>query len=380
MSIERGIVTEVTSTSSRPISISSSYPIALVLVSSVVPKGVYGFDSPKKALEWYKENKSEDTQEQGNLIKYLSLGIDMFNLSVPTIISVVEHSDDNNTLKASFIDAVNEVKKSPSITGFKPDIVVAAYDAYDLDVNNAVINVCTALKARTFINLYASNNGDAVKKRESYSSDRATLAKCSLVIYNTQTKARENYDSSVILAFLRCFVDGSSKTGYAKSISNRALRVSGVTSPSEFYAGAVDETDPLTKKQIMSFIHHEGFLTWNYKTCAKDSIWQDARRVRIFDLAAAAVLKGIFYAVDGDITELNSAKDSLRAFMNSLVGDDVMAGFSVELDLERTTASAITDGKFYFKVDAQEMPSAELISVTFNRVDKYNNAIYKILA
>jgi len=83
MSIKRGVVTEVTSTSARPISVSSTLPIALVLSSSVAPVGVYGFDSPKKALEFFDEDaKLKD--DSGNLKRYLEVGRDIFNLIVPT--------------------------------------------------------------------------------------------------------------------------------------------------------------------------------------------------------------------------------------------------------------------------------------------------------
>jgi len=65
--------------------------------------------------------------------------------------------------------------------------------------------------------------------------------------------------------------------------------------------------------------------------------------------------------------------------MNGLVGDEVMLGFSVYLDQERTTPERITAGEFYFKIDAQEIPSPRLISVTFNRVDRYAPLVYKII-
>ena len=55
MSIKRGVVTEGTSTSARPISVTSTFPIALVLKSSLVPTGIYGFESPKKGLEYFKQ-------------------------------------------------------------------------------------------------------------------------------------------------------------------------------------------------------------------------------------------------------------------------------------------------------------------------------------
>ena len=390
MSIKRGVVTEVTSNSARPISVSSTLPIALVLSSSIVPVGVYGFDSPKKALEFFEPNENELVDDIGNLKKYLLIGRDIFNLIVPTIVCVVEVVEDEAIYKAAFIESINIIKSAASMTnealvsggaiGFKPDIVTVGFDSFDMDVNNAVINVCTALKARTHINLYATSNGEAITRRESFGSDRVTVAKCSLTNFDTTTASTVEYDSGILLSWLRCWVDGNSKTGYSKSISNRVLTVSGVASPSEFYAGSLDETDPLTEKQVMSFIHYKGFRTWEYATTSVDPIWQDARRVRIFDLASEAVIDGVFFAVDNDLNELNAAKDSLRGFMNGLVGDDVMIGFNVQLDLERTTKERITAGEFYFIVDAQEMPSPKLIHITFNRVDAYAGVVYKMLA
>ena len=242
-----------------------------------------------------------------------------------------------------------------------------------------MVTVCDSLSARTFIDLDAESNGDAVTKRDAFGSDRVTVAKTSLQNWNTELSQTDDYDSGVVLAFLRAYVDGGSSTGYAKSISNRELPFSSVKSPSEFNAGALDETDPLTEKQIMSFIHYMGLRTWEYATTDEDAIWQDARRVRIFDLAADAVLGGIFYAVDKDLSELSSAKRSLRGFMNGLVGDEVMLGFSIELDEERTTPERITAGEFYFVIDSQEVPSPRLINVRFNRVDRFAPLAFQIV-
>lgn len=297
MSLKRGVVTEVTSTSARPISVTSTLPIALVLKSSVVPVGIYGFESPKKALEYFSKEYPLLEDDLGNLKKYLEIGEDMFALIVPTVISVCEvvEDEEEDIQKANFMNAIKVLKQAPSLTGYKPDIIAIGYDDFDMDVNNAVDNICKSLKARTFINLYATTNSEAITRRENFGSDRVTVAKCSIELFNTTTAKTEEYDSGIILAFLRCSIDGSSSTGYAKSISNRDLNISGVSSPSEFYAGALDETDPLIEKQIMSFIHYKGFRTWEYSTTSKDQIWQDARRVRIFDLAADAVIDGIFF-------------------------------------------------------------------------------------
>ncbi len=385
MSIKRGIVTEIKSDSARPISVTSTLPIALV-VTSDIQAGLYYFDSPKAAVE----SDLIKAHTTGNMIKYLNVGVDQFPCIVPTIISVANEGADDAATKTNIINATNALKSAAgsinlasateSAVGFKPDIITVADHAIgDTDIANAIISVCNSLKGRTFIDLDAADNGDAVTKRKAFGSDRVTLIKTSLGLWNTKESKTDYYDSGVMLAWLRVYVDGEGKTGYSKSISNRVLPVSSVKSPSEFYAGALDETDSLTVKQITSFIFYKGIRTWEYATASADPIWQDARRVRIFDLAAAAVLEGIFWAVDKDLAALSAVKKSLRGFMNGLIGDEVMLGFNIFLDIKRTTPEKITAGEFYFVIDSQEMPSPKLICVTFNRVDRYAPLVYKII-
>ncbi len=385
MSLKRGVITDRKSSSARPISVKSTLPLALVLTSNVAA-GVYGFDSPKDALEYLEAND----HTEGNATKYLKVGVDKFPVIVPTIVSIANTGADDAETKTNIINATNALKAAATtenkastkgaMIGFKPDILgVADYASNDTDIANALITNVESLKARTFIDLDAESNGDAITKRDAFGSDRVTVIKTPVSDWNTETNSKDFYDSGIMACFLRAYVDGEGKIGYSKSISNRVIPFSGVKTVTDFIPGALDETDPLTEKQIMSFISYKGLRTWEYSTTSADAIWQDARRVRIFDLAAAAALDGIFYAVDKDIGALTSAKKTLRGFMNGLVGDEVMLGFDVYLDEERTTPERITAGEFYFVIDAQEMPSPKLISVTFNRVDRYAPLVYKMI-
>lgn len=385
MSLKRGVVTDRKSSSARPISVKSTLPLALVLTSNVAA-GVYGFDSPKDALEYLEANNHTD----GNATKYLKVGVDKFPVIVPTIVSIANIGADDAETKTNIIDATNALKAAATtenkastkgaMIGFKPDILgVADYASNDTDIANALITNVESLKGRTFIDLDAESNGDAITKRDAFGSDRVTVIKTPVSDWNTETNSKDFYDSGIMACFLRAYVDGEGKIGYSKSISNRVIPFSGVKTATDFIPGALDETDPLTEKQIMSFISYKGLRTWEYSTTSADAIWQDARRVRIFDLAADAVVDGIFYAVDKDIGALTSAKKTLRGFMSGLVGDEVMLGFDVKLDEERTTPERITAGEFYFVIDAQEMPNPKLISVTFNRVDRYAPLVYKMI-
>ncbi|AXH14378.1 phage tail protein [Malaciobacter mytili LMG 24559] len=385
MANNRGIVTERSSDSARPIKVNSTLPIALVVTSNIAA-GIYGFDSPEDAIN----DDVIKTHTTGNMMKYLQLGVDEFPVIVPTIIVVCNEGVDDTETKSNIITGVNSIKKAAStvnlasskgsIIGYNPDIIaVADYAIGDMDVANAMISVCTAIKARTFIDLDADSNGDAISQRDLFGSDRVTLSKTSLGKWNTKTNSTDYYDSGIVLAWLRAYVDGIDEIGWSKSISNQVLPFSSIKEPSDFVAGVLDETDPLTEAQIMSYITYMGIRTWNYQTTDADPIWQDARRVRIVDLASAAVLKGIFFAVDEPIVKLREAKKSLREFMNTLVGKNIMLAHEVKLDMKRTTPSEITAGRFYFIIDFQEMPVAVRICVTFNQTDRFAPLVYEML-
>ncbi|MEV9642833.1 hypothetical protein [Aliarcobacter butzleri] len=384
MSIGRGIVAKYKADNPYIIKVSSTLPLAMVLIAEC-EEGIYCFDSPEDALEseFFKD------VETGNLKKYLELGVNEFPVIVPIIVSVINIKEDEALMKSSIIEAVNALRKASSTINkaskkgepvtYKPDIIVVPdYHVGELDICNPIKTVCEYLGARTFFDADAELNSEALAFRANFTSDRITLAKCGLGKWNTTLNQTDFYCASAVLAFLRVYIDGQSIVGYAKSISNRILPFSSVKYPVEFIAGKQDETDSLTEKQIMSFISHNGIRSWEYATCT-NTIWKDARRVRIFDLAAQATVDALFEAVDKDIDELMACKRALENFMADLVGQNVMVdGFKVYLDTKQTTQTSIDEGKFYLMVDCDDMPSPRLIEVIYNKVSQSAEKIYKM--
>ncbi|EFU69119.1 phage tail sheath protein [Aliarcobacter butzleri JV22] len=384
MSIGRGIVAKYKANNPYIIKVSSTLPLAMVLTAEC-EEGIYCFDSPEDALEseFFKD------VETGNLKKYLELGVNEFPVIVPIIVSVINIKEDEALMKSSIIEAVNALRKASSTINkaskkgepvtYKPDIIIVPdYHVGELDICNPIKTVCEYLGARTFFDADAELNSEALAFRANFTSDRITLAKCGLGKWNTTLNQTDFYCASAVLAFLRVYIDGQSTVGYAKSISNRILPFSSVKYPVEFIAGKQDETDSLTEKQIMSFISHNGIRSWEYATCT-NTIWKDARRVRIFDLAAQATVDALFEAVDKDIDELMACKRALENFMADLVGQNVMVdGFKVYLDTKQTTQTSIDEGRFYLMVDCDDMPSPRLIEVTYNKVSQSAEKIYKM--
>jgi len=400
MSITRGVVSSWSAVGARPVRVSATEPIALVLVSSEVEQNeMFYFDSIDKALTHFVDEKEvngktrtlndvksglADGSIKGNLFKYLKWTADKYDIVVPTVISVAKYSEDKAELKTNIINAIAAIRYAPSKFKVRPDIIGVADYTSDVDIANQYIATLHLLRARGFIDLKANDGSDAKAKREQFGSERVTPVYTNLKDWNTLTDATDEFSANYILSILRCVVDASDtvkQVGWSFSISNQVLPVSDAIKDIDFILGLGDETDFLTQNQITSFIEFKGVRVWNYQTCSADPLLQDARRVRIFDKLTFAVLPAIFPFIDSDrgVKAVKEAKDTIRAFVADMIAKEVLIGGTIELDEELTSPTAITEGKFYFKVIAQENPTPTRIAVEFNRVDSFSPVVYKII-
>lgn len=387
MSIERGVVSSWQAIGARPVRVSATEPLALVLVSDEVSENeLHYFDSIPKALSYFLDGRSIDeiksASPKGNLFKYLIWANNKYELIVPTIISVVKYDDDENALKTNIIEAIAGIKRVPAQYKLRPDIIGVADYTADIDIANQLVATVHLLRARTFVDLNADDGSDAAQKRDKLGSERVTPIYTNLKDWNVLKDASDEFSASFILSVFRCVVDASDTTrgvGWSYSLSNKVLPVADAIKDVDFVLGLADETDALTNKQITTFIEFQGTRVWNYQTCSADALLQDATRVRIFDKLTFAVLPAIFPFIDSNrgVKAVKEAKDTIRAFVADMIGKEVLIGGIVELDEDLTTPTAITNGEFYFKVYAQENPKPVKIAVEFNRVDIYSNIVYK---
>jgi phage tail sheath protein FI len=384
----------------RPVKVSATEPIAIVLTSNEVDKNeMFYFDSLDKALNYFVEAKEINGKTRtfaqvkegikngtikGNLFKYLVWAANKYELIVPIIVSVAKWDKDGAKLKTNVINAIADIKKVPAKFHLRPDIIAVADYTSDIDIAKQYIATLDILRARGFIDLKAKDGSDAKGKREQFGSYRVTPVYTDLVDWNTLIDKQDTFSANFILSVFRCVVDGSDTTrgvGWSYSLSNKTLPVAEADADVDFILGLGDETDLLTNNQITSFIAFNGIRVWNYQTCSADPLLQDACRVRIFDKLTFAVLPAIFPFIDSDrgVKAIKEAKDTIRAFVADMVAKEVLLGGEIELDTELTSPTAITAGEFYFKVNTQENPKPVKIAVEFNRVDAYAPVVYKIV-
>jgi phage tail sheath protein FI len=391
MSIERGVVASWQAVGSRVVSVSANEPLALVLTSNEVSGNeMRYFDTLQKALAHYMNGRTEQQIAtaitagtiHGNLFKYLVWANKKYDLRVPMVISVAKHSTTAAVQKTNVINAISEIKKAPSRFKIRPDVIGVADFTQDRNIANAVIATCDYLRARSFVDLAASNGSDAITKRGWYGSERITPTYTNLRDWDTLASATGVFSAAFVLSLFRTVIDGSDvtrDTGWSFSLSNKVLPVSDTVNQTEFILGLGDETDNLTQHQITSFIEFQGVRVWNYQTCSADPLLQDARRVRIFDKLTFAVLPAIFPFIDSDrgVAAVKEAKDTIRDFMADMIGKDILLGGIIELDTDLTTANAINQGKFYIKVRTQENPTPVRIAIEFNRESIFSGVVYK---
>jgi len=371
MSMIRGIEGKRTSTSKTPIYSASSFPIALVLTSAVA--GLYYFDSPRKALAFF---KNDARFKGGNWERYLTLFESNFQTTVPIVISIAENDEDANNLKSNIIEATNRLKNVQKEFDVNPDIVAVADLSADADLAVQLGVVNEYLKSRSFYDIDAHDASTANLFRGKLSSDRISIVNTPFENYNTDTKANEFYDGGVVLAMQRAYLDGKEGAGWFASLSNRPVAMTSAKNIADHHDGA-DEADAYSQNQVWCVVRNGGLRPWGSDyTCSTDPIWQDGSRVRLVDVAIRQIRLALRDNIDKDLGELSVAKSSLDAYVRELVSRSILLGGELEIDEENSNVDL---GEFAFIINFQEMPKARKITITLNRTSDYSQLAYKIL-
>jgi len=387
MALTRGIQGNRSSTAAKPIKMESALPIGLVLLANAEPKQYY-FDSPKKALEYFKSESSFFKKEKstgGNWEKYLNLWEDRFPTTVPVLISMAKIGEGKTKeavekdQKSNVLTAITAMKNFTAEFGIQPDVTAVADYPRDINVLKSLDVINQFYKSRSWYDIDTEKGSDAAKFKDEVDSERISMVNSALGTFNTVTKSNEWYDAGVVMAFHRAYTDSKKEFAWFDSISNLSINMDSVKYPVSYHDG-LDETDGYADKQIWTFIKDGGIRPWGSDyTCSNNPIWRNGSRVRLVDLAIKAIRKELRDSIDKDLSELTVVKKSLSAFKNGLIGQGVLLGGEIELDLEKTTPVEITAGNFYFIFDFQDTPKARKIVVRMNYTDEYSAVAYKIL-
>lgn len=395
MASQFGVNTTRSSTAARNLKIQSTTPIGAVvsvacegvevdLIESYKQEPLRFFSSVEDALEEFKGR-------EGTILRVLD-GINDQNVRAPIILSLVvitreeaqqspERFYESAQLKSNVIAGIESFKKAYILFGYKPNLIVAPYFSYDLDVSTQMQSTATRLSAMAIVDLNCESEQEAVEKVKSYGSERVMVCDPYVKVWDTLKNAESFEPMSARVAGLIAYTDGEQEYGFSNSHSNRVLNgVSGAKRLVDFEAGQDCEADRVRGHNITTLIRYDGFRVWGNHTTSIDSVWEDFTRVRVFDRIAEAALEGLFWAIDRRADELKAAKDSVEQMLLALKGARVLVDYAVSWDEERNTPANITAGKFYLKVDTMNTPIVKRLEVNFNYTDRYADTLIKLIS
>lgn len=368
MSSNFGINVTTGSDATRPIEIQSTTPIAVVGTTSGDSGSLKLHTSPEKAYQVFKADTGS--------IKLALDDLKSQNVQCPVIVSVTPKVSQGQ--EGKIIEAVNALKTAESVTGYRPNLIVAPEWSHTSTINAKMKEVAEFVRGTAIVDLNVADETAAVKSVGSFGSRRVLLVD-PYVTVATPDGSEVQRPTSARIAGLIGKTDGEREYGFADSFSNRIINgVIGTKRPIDFVAGQDSQADRLRTKKITTIIRYKGFRAWGGETTDADPIWQDLTRVRIFDRISEAALDTLFWAIDRRATDvLTQVKVSVEGLCNALKGAGVLLGFNVEWDGDRNTNVNITAGKFYLKCSMQNSPIVKRIEVAFNYSDKYGQVLFK---
>lgn len=396
MSSNYGVNTVTSADAARPVKIKSTTPIGVV--GSAVLTGTEGFYEKVEAGEPLYFGSAAEAIESfdgiAGTIREALDGIEDQNVTCPIIIrpSIItaahiaagsaETFYVDDAVKSSIIDEINKLKTAASVTGYKPNLIIAPRFTHDLDVSTEVVSVASRLLGTGIVDLNAADEAAALIARENFGTSRAILRDPYVKVWDTDLNASVYQPDSARVAGMIAATDAAREYGWADSFSNRVmLGISGTKRAIEFNAGADCEADRLRTKQIGTVIRYNGFRTWGGETTDIDPIWQDLTRVRVFDRIAEAGLENFFWAIDRRATDvLKAVKDSVEQMCLALRGAGVLIGYDVWWDPDLNTKANITAGKFYLKVQMQNSPIVKRLEINFQYADRWGDVLIKMVA
>lgn len=351
----------------RPITISSSTPIGMVVTADKGDFGLKKFNNADQGLTYVKDKDIES----GTIIAALT-GISLQTVNCPLVVMIVEEDEAAAVNKTNILAAIDELKKAEAITGIslKNGLVIVPEFSQDTEIAAKMDSLCTKLWTTGITDNFSEDEAGIVNFTKNFGSKYLLLG---LGSYNADGKL---IPFSALMAGLIAYHDANTAFGWAQNHSNRiALGVAGSPRVIEYLDGSDCEARRLRQQGVSMIVCDVGWRTYGFETTDIDPVWQSLDRVRTFHRLLAAILEASKWARDREADQLIWVKKSIVEFMNELKGNGVVIGFDVFFDSEKNTKATVTAGKFYLTVKVQDMPSIRELNIELVYADDWGDTL-----
>lgn len=266
-----------------------------------------------------------------------------------------------------------------SLFNAQPRLLVCPGHSATQAVATSMDSLAAKLKAVAIVDGPSTTDEAALAYFKNFGSKRIYGVDPGVRAWDTFANAEVGMPASPFVAGL--FAQTDKNIGFWASPSNKELvGITGTGRPIEFLDN--DDTcraNLLNGANIATIIRDGGYRLWGNRTCSADPKWKFVTRVRTLDMVMDAILYGHRWAVDRGITKtyVKDVTHGLEDFMRNLRLAGAVINFEVYADPELNTASALEDGRVYWRIRFTDVPPAE--NPTF-LVEVTNQWITEVLA
>jgi len=232
-------------------------------------------------------------------------------------------------------------------------------------VTSALITVAERLRAVVVADGPNTTEADAIAMRGNHGSDRLFIVDPSVRVFDTVAQDYVTRPASAYVAGLISRRD--SERGFWWSPSNQVINgISGTARPISFQISAPDtEANRLNADEVATIIRKDGFRLWGNRTAASDPNWAFLPVRRTADMIYESIEQAHLWAMDRPFSAqlLLDIRDSVQAYLNTLVARGALLGGRCWLDPELNSEATLKAGKLYLNFDIE--PPAPLERLTF---------------
>lgn len=274
--------------------------------------------------------------------------------------------DGSRTGMQALLSASAQVGVVPKILG-TPGLETQA-------VTTALAIVAKKLRGFAYARAIGATVAAAMLYRANFSERELMLLMPDFLAWDTTSSANVTSYAAAHAMGLRAAIDET--TGPQKTLSNVAL--SGVVGLSQALHWDIEDQDTdaglLNAAQITALIRKgTGFCFWGNRTCSDDPLFTFESTVRVAQLLADTVAKGMDWAVDKPLTP-SLAKDiieTINGLGRNLTAAGVVLGFNAWYDEAQNGIASLKTGKLVIRYKYTVPPPLEDLGFQQEITDEY---------
>lgn len=232
-------------------------------------------------------------------------------------------------------------------------------------VIGALISVAERLRGIAVADGPNTTETDAIAMRGNHGSDRLFIVDPAVRVFDTTSQEMVTRPASGYVAGLISKRDR--EKGFWWSPSNQIVTgIGGTARPISFQINSPDtEANRLNEHEVATIVRKDGFRLWGNRSTASDQLWAFLNVRRTADMIYESIEQAHLWAMDRPFSEqlLRDIRDSVQAYINTLVARGALLGGRVWLDPELNSEATLKAGKLYMNFDIE--PPAPLERLTF---------------